>query len=509
MNAKLDSLAESLLKGIGDNHEEQAVTQWVDTGNPELNRIISGKYDGGLPFGRMIEVFGEPSTGKTADATEWMVRAQQMGGCAIFIDWERSFDVRLAEGFGLNTKRPFWIYAKPRTWEEGNVLAAKACKIIRDSKAIPDDAPILVVFDSIASALPKSVAEKEIDEYTMNDTTALARVTSTTLKSMAQYAEDFSATFVYLNQMRLKPGVMFGDPRCLRGDVQIPFVDGTTATIAEIVKNKIKKEVWSYSETTGEVEPKHIIGWHDNGSIADTDKRWIHIRAKTPETKNGVSAVTATNDHKILVSGKGWINAEDVQVGDSLITHKHKALTGLTETTYATVTEVCEGGKKSDARMYDITVEDNHNFLAGNKDNGFIVHNCTPGGKAMEFYASARLALGRQKIMDKSDDGGKEFVGQNITVQCVKTKFTRPFQECDLRMMYNELDVAYFDHIAATLDLLIKKGWVEYSKPRVTWTDGKKYFVKELVKKLNDEPDGMAQLKALLPKLKEDSDKAE
>ncbi|MEZ6841400.1 hypothetical protein ABVN80_15130 [Acinetobacter baumannii] len=94
-----------------------------------------------------------------------------------------------------------------------------------------------------------------------------------------------------------------------------------------------------------------------------------------------------------------------MKVGYHLVTHKHK-------TAYAVVTEVREGGKKLDTRMYDITIEGNHNFLAGNKDNGFIVHNCTPGGKAMEFYASARLALGRQKIMDKDEVGEKEFVGQ-------------------------------------------------------------------------------------------------
>lgn len=698
LDSKLDALSIALDKGIGENDDQQTVTHWIDTGNPELNRIISGSYNGGIPVGRLLETFGESSTGKTALATKCMVQAQKMGGVAIFIDWERSFDVNLAEGFGLNTKRPFWIYIKPKTWEDGNALAARACMLIRESKAIPDDAPILVVGDSIASAVPRSVLYdangklREVDSYTMNDTTALARVASTTLKMMAGYAEELNATFWYLNQMRLKPGVTFGDPRCLRGDVQIPFVDGTTATIKEIVKNKINKEVWSYNEETGEIEPKFIVGWHDNGSIADTDKRWIHIRATTPETKNGVSAVTATNDHKILTREHGWINAGDVQVGDHLVTHKLKTFTGLakeflsavisfdshiaqvspkrqkaslmirdnndpeyakwkveklskhlrfatrsldgglyvkyesnstselldlkavartpldaigkkwtalqlaiaimddghfkrdryqvsfkrlkgdndtldaildawyenfgitgsvrygqgrididtgssrtvaeliaeyvpdcmkhklpddlqgryvefelnepeclTETAYAVVTEVRAGGKKLDTRMYDITIEDNHNFLAGNKDNGFIVHNCTPGGKSMEFYASVRLALGRQKIMDKGENGEKEFVGQNITVQTVKNKLTRPFQECDIRLMYDEVGCANFDHVASLLELLIKRGWVEYSKPRVTWTDGKKYFVKELVKKLNEEPDGLEQLKAMLP----------
>jgi protein RecA len=332
----IESLADALIKGIGENHNAQAVENFIDTGYPPLNKIISGRYDGGLPMGRMVEMFGESSTGKTALATEWMVQAQRMGGVAGFIDWERSFDVHLAEGFGLNTDRPYWIYAKPKTWEEGNMIAAKACQLIREAKAIPTAAPILFVFDSIAAALPKSVSEKALDELSMNDTTALARVTSTTLKSMAHYCEEFNATFLYLNQMRLKPGVVYGDPRT------------------------------------------------------------------------------------------------------------------------------------------------------------------TPGGKAMEFYASARLALGRQKLMD-TVDGDKVFVGQNISIQAVKSKFTKPFGECSLRMSFDEIGVARFDKIVSLLDYLIDKKLIAYSKPRVTWTDGKQYYTKALAAKLTEE-NAYAQLLALLPK---------
>lgn len=331
-----NDLADALLKAIGDNAGNQAVSQFIDTGFPPLNKIASGRYDGGLPYGRLVEMFGESSTGKTALATEWMVKAQQMGGVAGFVDWERSFSVDLAKGFGLNDERPYWIYTKPRTWEEGNVIAAKACKLIRDSKAVPDDAPILFVFDSIAAALPKSQAEKEIDEYTMNDTTALARVTSTTLKAMAQHAEDFNATFLYLNQIRLKPGVVYGDPRT------------------------------------------------------------------------------------------------------------------------------------------------------------------TPGGKAMEYYATVRLALGRQKIMEQRD-GEKEFVGQQISIQTVKSKLTKPFQETSLRLVFDEGGVATFDTVMSMLEFLVDRKLIPYSKPRVTWTDGKQYFVKALAEKIRSEG-LLSDLVAMLPK---------
>jgi len=219
----IDDLINSLEKEIGKNDPVQSVKNFIDTGFPMLNKIISGNYAGGLPYGRVVELYGESSSGKTAMATQWMVQTQKLGGVAIFIDWERSFDVNLAKGFGLNDERPFWIYAKPKTWEQGNILAAKACAVIRSSNVIPAEAPILVVFDSVAFAIPQSMSAKEIDEYTMNDTTALARVASTTLKSMAQHAETYNATYLYLNQVRTDPTVIYGSKKKTPGGSAMEF----------------------------------------------------------------------------------------------------------------------------------------------------------------------------------------------------------------------------------------------------------------------------------------------
>lgn len=236
----IDDLCSALDKAIGKNDAVQSVKNFIDTGYPPLNKVISGRYDGGLPYGRIVEAYGPSSSGKTALATQWMVQAQKLGGVAIFIDWERSFDVELAKGFGLNDQRPYWIYAKPKTWEQGNIVAAQACQLIRKSGAIPAEAPILVVFDSVASAIPQSMSEKEIDEYTMNDTTALARVASTTLKSMAQHAETFNATFLYLNQIRTKPGVVYGDSTTTTGGSAMEFYATVRMSLSrkKIVENK-------------------------------------------------------------------------------------------------------------------------------------------------------------------------------------------------------------------------------------------------------------------------------
>lgn len=225
----LDDLCSALTKTVGENDKEQSVTKFIDTGFPPLNKIISGRFDGGLPYGRIVEMYAPSSSGKTALATQWMVETQRLGGIAVFVDWERSFDVELAKGFGLNTAAPFWIYKRPDTWEQGHILAIKVCKTIREARdengepVISPDAPILCVFDSIASAVPQSMIDKEMDEYNMNDTTALARVASTTLKSVAQHAATYNATFLYLNQVRMKPGVAYGSPITTPGGTAMEY----------------------------------------------------------------------------------------------------------------------------------------------------------------------------------------------------------------------------------------------------------------------------------------------
>lgn len=679
-----DKAAAALMAAIGDNSPDVEPKLWLDMGYAPLNKIISGDPSRGFPAGRMGEIAGPSASGKTLLATLAMIATQRAGGIAIFIDWEQAFSIPLAEMLGLNTKFPYFVYKRVATWEEGNTVAMKTAEAIRKQKLIDPDAPITMVCDSIAASVPKSMMydakgnRREIDEYTMNDTTALARVTSTTLKSINQLVGEFNVAAIYLNQIRTKPGVVYGDPRCLRGDTMIPFVDGTTAAIENIVKERISKQVWSYNEATGQIEPRAITGWHDNGSIKGTGKQFLHIRAKTPETANGVSAITVTNDHKVLVSGKGWINAEEVKVGDKMLTRsrnvfagesleflkgvlagdaslrpvsktrqgaiihmadkndpayaawKAQALSsvipftsinvaggvrhssaasaelarmvkdardpealfrgGMTSlqlallvqddgfydtakrdgrylisfkrfkgnrdkldavgslfdklgmtysirygqgridfdtassrkiaeiiakhvhpsmerklpedlrgqfqdvvltpanesvTVEAEVTEVRDAGKKLMTGMYDITVEGNHNFLAGNARNGVVVHNCTPGGGAMEFYASWRLFTGRKKIM-ATVDGEKEFQGALIGLETVKNKLTRPFQNVELRLMYDKDGRAVFDFTTGYIEELIAMGKLEEKAGRVTW-EGKTYFKSVLAKKIDDE----------------------
>lgn len=224
----VDKMTAALMAAVGENSKGSEPTSWLDTGYLPLNKMISGDPTRGFAGGRMYEIAGPSASGKTLLATQAMIAAQRSGGCAIFIDWEQTFNQEFATRLGLNCNMPYFTYQRAETWEEGNTLAMKAAQSLR-TQGLPIEAPIVVVFDSIAAAVPKSQmydskgARREISEYSMNDTTALARVTSTTLKVINQLVGKLNVTAIYLNQIRTKPGVVYGDPTTTPGGGSMEF----------------------------------------------------------------------------------------------------------------------------------------------------------------------------------------------------------------------------------------------------------------------------------------------
>lgn len=237
------SLWDDMNKAVGVSGITEDKIAYMDSGIPPLNKITSGRFDGGFPSGKMIEIYGESSSGKTLIATNLMIAAQKAGGAAVFIDFERSFNPKFAAKNGLNVKEGF-VYHKPRHWEEGNSKIIELAQYIRKNKLIPEDAPIIAVFDSVAAAPAKSTVEKGLDELNMNDTTALARVSSTTLKSIKQLVDDFNVTVLYINQVRDDIGVMYGPKTKTPGGKSIPFfMDARFETKRKMIFNDKKEQV--------------------------------------------------------------------------------------------------------------------------------------------------------------------------------------------------------------------------------------------------------------------------
>ena len=221
----LSPLAKALAGIIGSNAKQLGIKNWMSTGIPELDAALSGVFEGGgVPGGRMIEVFGPPSSGKTFLATMIMKSAQDAGGIAGFSDHERSFEPKLAESLGMDVSEDsgHFVYKRPETFEESIRIAMNFCEAVRKGKLIPDDAPLVWVFDSVASMVPHDKlyddkGKRRTDRFNMKDKLALATATSQNYPQLAQFAEDYNMTVVLLNQVRIKPGVMYGDPTTTPG----------------------------------------------------------------------------------------------------------------------------------------------------------------------------------------------------------------------------------------------------------------------------------------------------
>ncbi len=187
------------------------VTRFIDSGYAPLNKRISGRYNGGWPQGRIIEMFGPSMCGKTALATLAMKAAIDAGGFAQFQDHERSFDIGLARNLGLDDESGRFVHTKPDTLEESFMSALNAARVIRDKKLIPPEAPIIVVFDSLAAMVPQSKMVKELDMMTMADSLALAKATSTTFPVLKIRCEKDNVCALVLNQTRENPAQTHGD----------------------------------------------------------------------------------------------------------------------------------------------------------------------------------------------------------------------------------------------------------------------------------------------------------
>lgn len=250
MTTSMDAFAALMSK----TREVEPPEQFLDMGFPPLNKILGGGYDKGLLYGRVSEIYGPAASGKTVLATLAMIQAQRAGGMALFVDWERAFSTAFAEEIGLDSTFPNFHKITPDTFEKGIDESFEFVEQIRKHKPIPDSAPIVMVYDSIAAAVPRSVMyDKEgvfraASDRNMNDNLALAKATSSHFPKVAQMASRFNAVVIFLNQMREKPGVSYGDPTYTPGG-KAPEYFSTTRL--QVSSKKIMEEVPGGKEFKG------------------------------------------------------------------------------------------------------------------------------------------------------------------------------------------------------------------------------------------------------------------
>ena len=192
------------------------VKRWISSGSKQLDLVISNRAKGGLPEGRIVEIFGPPSIGKSHIATQIARSTQSMGGIVVYIDTENGTSVENLAALGVDVSKRF-VYVDTHCTEEVLDIAEKT---ILKAKAMARDVPITIIWDSVAASSPKAELEGAYDKDTIG---LQARAISKGMRKITGVIGDQNVLFVILNQIRTKIGVMHGDPTTTPGGMAIPF----------------------------------------------------------------------------------------------------------------------------------------------------------------------------------------------------------------------------------------------------------------------------------------------
>jgi recombination protein RecA len=194
----------SIMK-LGDNRDTSAI-RTIPSGSILLDEALG---IGGYPRGRIIEVYGPESSGKTTLALHAIAEAQKAGGVAAFIDAEHALDPSYARGLGVNTD-DLWV-SQPDNGEQ----ALEITEALVRSKSVD-----IIVVDSVAALTPQAEIEGDMGDSHMG---LQARLMSQALRKLTGIISKTSTVLIFINQIRMKIGVMFGNPETTTGGNALKF----------------------------------------------------------------------------------------------------------------------------------------------------------------------------------------------------------------------------------------------------------------------------------------------
>ena len=226
--SKNDDFTKDLIKSLNKDHGQRVaynlaedespthVKRWISTGSTMLDYICANRSGGGLPEGRIVEIFGPPSIGKSHIATQIARSTQSMGGIIVYIDTENATSVENLGNLGVDVSKRF-VYVDTHCTEE---VLAIAEKTILKAKALDKDVPVTIIWDSVAASSPKA---ELLGDYDKESIGLQARAISKGMRKITGVIGQTNSLFVILNQIRTKIGVMYGDPTTTPGGKAIPF----------------------------------------------------------------------------------------------------------------------------------------------------------------------------------------------------------------------------------------------------------------------------------------------
>jgi recombination protein RecA len=254
---------------------------------------------GGLPRGRVVEIYGPESSGKTTVALHAIANAQAAGGIAAFIDAEHALDADYAKALGVDTDS--LLVSQPDTGEQ----ALEITDMLVRSGALD-----IIVIDSVAALVPRAEIEGEMGD---NHVGLQARLMSQALRKITGALNASGTTAIFINQLREKIGVMFG---CGSWNTKVMLSDGTREDLGKIVDQKLAVEVLSYDIELDKIVPKRVVNWFNNGTTDEFVE--FKVERAAGGTGRGRATIAFTRNHQIRTPG-GWREAGEIVVGDRVM----------------------------------------------------------------------------------------------------------------------------------------------------------------------------------------------
>ena len=260
----------------------------ISTGALSLDIALGGR---GLPRGRIIEIFGPESSGKTTVALHAVANAQRQGGVAAFIDAEHALDPGWAKRVGVDLES--LLVSQPSSGEE----ALKIAEMLVKSNAVD-----IIVIDSVAALVPRSEVEGEIGDQHVG---LQARLMSQALRILNPTISRTKTCMIFINQLRQKIGVMFGNPETTSGGLALKFYSSVRLDIRKVTGIKEGEEMVGSRVKVRVVKNKiappfrftEVDLMHDHGISREGDLIDLAI------------------EDKLIDKSGSWINYGDVRLG--------------------------------------------------------------------------------------------------------------------------------------------------------------------------------------------------
>ena len=230
------SKIEDAMKAIKTKFGDESIMMLGDKPKVDVNAIPTGSIGldaalgvGGLPRGRIVEIFGPESSGKTTLALHVVAEAQKMGGICAYIDAEHAMDPEYAKKLGV--KLDELLISQPDTGEQGLDIVDS---LVRSGKMD------VIVIDSVAALTPKDEIEGDMGAYHVGKQ---ARLMSQALRKLTAIVARSKTVVIFINQIRMQIGVMFGNPETTPGGKALKFYTSVRLDIRRIAQIKKGEEI--------------------------------------------------------------------------------------------------------------------------------------------------------------------------------------------------------------------------------------------------------------------------